>query len=203
MEITLSQAVEQAIDRLPSLRQRLARRRMSNPRIREAVMDELIAKLCDCPDCQVMGIAAQLGDTANADTLLKIDLDQLEKFFQLIIQYLPTILDMVLKYLPLIIGGLLMAIVVGFGNVAQAQTVCTPEGCYTVAPVAIASLGEFREQKTPVMHLPGHSILDRPIVPRFMRVVSRPTCAVSHGVRAASVRRAQRVHRVQHRRGCH
>ena len=99
--VSLNEALDLAVAKLPPLRKRVTERRLKNPKVREAVLDEMALKLSedkDCP-CKVM----MASETFSADMKMELNLDNLEKFLQIIIKYLPTILELVLKFLPLFV----------------------------------------------------------------------------------------------------
>lgn len=96
---TLSQALDLAVDKLPLLRRRAANRRLSRPKIREAALDDLAIKLCDdCDCCSILGPAFVAAlESGSIDTKFELDLDQLERLLQIIIEYLPQILEIIMK----------------------------------------------------------------------------------------------------------
>ncbi len=99
--ITLNEALDLAVAKLPPLRRRVTERRLKNVKFREAVLDELALQLSEDEECPCRAVLQ--GDTFTAETRFEIDLDNLERFLQIIIKYLPTILELVLKFLPLFI----------------------------------------------------------------------------------------------------
>lgn len=117
--ITLNEALDLAVAKLGPLRKKVTERRLRNAKYREAVLDELALKLSEDKDCPCQAIIA--GPSFSADQKFELDLDNLEKFLQIIIKYLPTILEIVLKFLPLIMSLLFAALL---SVSAQAQ-------CYT------------------------------------------------------------------------
>jgi hypothetical protein len=116
--ISLNEALDQAVASLGPIRRRVNEKRLKNPKYRDAVLDELAMRLSEDKDCPCQAIMA--ADGFSATTRFELDLDNLEKFLQIIIKYLPTILELVLKFLPLFMSLLLAAVF----SVSTAQAQC-------------------------------------------------------------------------------
>jgi hypothetical protein len=97
--VSLNEALDLAVAKLPPLRRRVTERRLRNAEYRKSVLDELALKLSDDKDCPCKAMLAS--ETFSADQKMEINLDNLERLLQIIIKYLPTILELVLKFLPL------------------------------------------------------------------------------------------------------
>lgn len=104
-EISLSEALDLAVAKLPPLRRKVTERRLKNAKYREAVLDELAVSLSEDEECPCRAILQ--GPSFTPQGKFQIDLDNLERFLQIIIKYLPTILELVLKFLPLILSFML------------------------------------------------------------------------------------------------
>lgn len=101
--ITLSQALDQAVDRLPVLRRVTTRRRFNrNPEYRQAVLEEIAIKLVDDENAvEILGMdfCAQLvSGECTVETAFEVDrIDNLERLLKIIVEYLPQILSMILR----------------------------------------------------------------------------------------------------------
>lgn len=96
-DITLNEALDMAVEKLPFYRRPGTKLRLKNKQYRLQVLQELRMKLCDeddCPCAQVYGAEA----FNVMETRFAIDLDNLDKLLSIIIKYLPTILEIVLKF---------------------------------------------------------------------------------------------------------
>lgn len=96
---TLDQLLDEAVEKMPWLRRRVMKRRLRRKKNREAVIDELRLKLADDSRVQEMGMASMmLSEDVTGETPLPIDLDQLERLLQIIIEYLPTIIELIMAF---------------------------------------------------------------------------------------------------------
>lgn len=103
--VSLSEALDLAVAKLPPLRRRVTERRLKNAKYRETVLDELAVKCSENDDCPCKTIMQ--GSEFTSDMKFELNLDNLEKFLQIIIKYLPTILELVLKFIPLFVSVLI------------------------------------------------------------------------------------------------
>lgn len=95
----LEELVWDAIERAPWWRRGPYRRRMRRDRSREIILQELRMKLADCDRCAEMGYQQLMRSSAVTNTTrFEVDLDNLEQFFQLILEYLPQIMEMILSF---------------------------------------------------------------------------------------------------------
>lgn len=94
---TFDELLDDAVERLPWLRRRVAKRRLRSQDARQGAIDELRLKLCDDEECKSMGLHPVMASAAVvATTPFAIDIDNLERLLELIIKYLPQILDIIL-----------------------------------------------------------------------------------------------------------
>ena len=161
--LTLNESLDLAVAKLPPLRKRVTERRLKNAKVREAVLDELALKLAEDDECPCQAIMQDSGFTS--ETRFELDLDNLEKFLQIIIKYLPTILEIVLKFLPLFMSLLFAALL---SASAQAQCYTDP---YTGLQVCTAP------QSRPVVNVVQDVLPPYPAVQavRYERAASQPS----------------------------
>ena len=96
-DITLNEALDMAVDKLPFYRRPGTKLRLKNKQYRLQVLQELRMKLCDEDDCPCAQVYS--AETFNVmETRFAIDLDNLDKLLSIIVKYLPTILEIVLKF---------------------------------------------------------------------------------------------------------
>ncbi len=97
-QLTLNEAVDQAIETLPLFRRIPMKFKMRNRKLRAQVVSDLRVKLYDDPDFEKFGLVQAFGsDEFTADTPFNIDIDNLAKFLELIIKYLPAIIEIFIK----------------------------------------------------------------------------------------------------------
>lgn len=169
--ISLDEALDLAVNKLGPLRERVMRRRLRNAEYRESVLDELALKLSACPDCASLGIQTVFSSSGfSAHTPFQINLDNLERFLQIIIQYLPTILDLVLKFLPLFIAVMAMLMI---ANTASGQ--CVNGVCQL--PTRTPVINTFRIAASPVA-----GVIELQPVRTTARVVANTTGVVVRSV---------------------
>jgi hypothetical protein len=92
--VSFSDLVDEAIDKLPLVRRKLVKRRMNNAAYRE----ELCASCMSHCMSAMPSFAVQAGD-ADEFTAFSLDLTTIDKLLELIVKYLPTIIDLILKFL--------------------------------------------------------------------------------------------------------
>lgn len=131
-QITLSEATDKAIEKLPFLRRKTTKFYLRFPKVREAYMDRLRLSLYDDARCMEMfPVASLLTESFTEDTPITMDLDQLERFLQIIIEYLPKILEIILPLFAL-------------AAVLFAVTFSGPQPTYAGAPFVV--LTEYQEE---------------------------------------------------------
>lgn len=109
-----------AVERLPWLRRVVLQRRLRNKAYREAVEQELACRCADDDECcRLVPAFAAMSSQENYSTAQEfaIDLDNLEKFLQIIIKYLPQIIELIFKFFPVVA----FALVSFLGQAAVAQ----------------------------------------------------------------------------------
>lgn len=112
--ITVNEILDRSADQLPWLRRKIAKRRLRNDEYREAAADELRLKLCEDEECKEMGLAPVFGSEAiGNDTPFAIDLDKLERLFQIALKYLPQFLDIILPLFTSILIFLIASVFIG------------------------------------------------------------------------------------------
>lgn len=109
---TVNQLIDEAVDQLPFLRRRIVKRAFArNPQEKQDVAVRLMLAMSENEEIKAMGLATGFASGAiAADTPFAIDLGNLERFFQIVVEYLPKILEIVLKFLPLFMSLLVLAI---------------------------------------------------------------------------------------------
>ena len=107
-QITLSEAVDEAVDKLPPIRRRVAQFNLGRPRYRKQFMDMLAVELMEDPRMIPIGNVAVFGaENFTEDTPININEGYDSEFIDLIIEYLPQILKvlmMLLVFLTLLIA---------------------------------------------------------------------------------------------------
>lgn len=108
-KVSLNQALDRAVDKLPFFRRKTTQWKLRNHEFREAVLMELASQLSEDPKVQAMNIpqltpdaATAGGDDATIDwnAGILIDLDKLQQLLEMIIKYLPQIIDLITKLFP-------------------------------------------------------------------------------------------------------
>ena len=112
-DITLNQAVDEAVDTLPFFRRALTRARLGIPRVRNAAMMELQNAMQH--DQEMVALCAPMvlsmdGEGFTADTPFAIDVDKLDQLLQLILKYLPSILELIMKLFAPMVAFLLCSL---------------------------------------------------------------------------------------------
>ena len=98
-DYSMSELLDQAVEKLPKLRKRVTKRRLENPKFRATLLDELCLKCCEDDNCvAILGAYAPalLAGTLSTTDKFSLDLDQLERFLQILIEYLPKLLEIIL-----------------------------------------------------------------------------------------------------------
>lgn len=117
MSKTLSQLLDDAVDASPFFRRMAYKWKLRNASFRDKVLIDLRVKLHDDPEVQEMGISTILAsDAFNANAVIQIDLDKLEKLIQLIIKYLPEIIKLIGILFPASIAFLCLALSPGIAD---------------------------------------------------------------------------------------
>ncbi len=130
MQITLDQALDAAVDKLPFVRRRVMKNRLRSNQYRENLLAELVLKLHDDEDCCAMGMQPLMAGASGA-TVFTFDPSQLAAFLDLILKYLPLLLNLLL---PLFSSLVWMLIALSVSNTAIAQQkICINGTCYTIA----------------------------------------------------------------------
>lgn len=140
--ITISEALDMAVAKLPPLRRTVMRMRLRSEGFRSRTLAELRLKLSEDAECCAMlgdSFGAGLADESFGDeTPFSIDLGNLEQFLQLILKYLPQILEIIFKLFAAIT---FIALSLSMSGSANAQMVCANGQCQllrTTAAVATA-----------------------------------------------------------------
>jgi hypothetical protein len=94
--------LDAAIEKLPPLRKARTKRIFARkPSIKQECLDEVCLAVCANAECAaVLGtakIAELLSGSSCGTATFELDLDQLERFLQIIIEYLPQILEIIMK----------------------------------------------------------------------------------------------------------
>lgn len=111
MNLTIHEAIDKAVAKMRPVRRAVMQRRLQNEDYRARVADELLLKLWDDKGCCAMVPALNLArssDVFTATSTFAIDPENLEKFLDLVLKYLPQILEMLLKFLPLLMSVIAM-----------------------------------------------------------------------------------------------
>lgn len=121
---SMSELLDLAVDKLPPLRRRVAKFRLSaSRRYRNNVLDQLCIYCCDNPECAaIMGTATADGlmsGEISATDSFNLDLDQLERFLQILIEYLPKLLEIILPLFMQLVWVLLAFSIAGSSANAQ------------------------------------------------------------------------------------
>lgn len=96
---SMSELLDMAVDKLPFLRRKVAKLRLKNQRYRSSLLDQLCLYCCDNSECSlILGSAATglMSGELSATDKFTLDLDQLERFLQILIEYLPKLLEIIL-----------------------------------------------------------------------------------------------------------
>lgn len=115
-EISLSQALDQAVAKLPLLRRVTTQRRFRrNPEYRTAVLEEIAIKLVD--DQRAVEILGAdfcenlLHGSITVETAFEVDrIDNFERLLKIIVEYLPQILSLILRLFASLILALIFSI---------------------------------------------------------------------------------------------
>lgn len=125
VQISLNEAIDQATERLPFLRRRIAKRAFRrDPELKAEVADRIMvgAEKDERFEACCLGLCSGYASgSISASTSFGIDLDNLERFLQIIVEYLPKILEIVLKFIPLFVSVAVFACLIGLSSIASAQ----------------------------------------------------------------------------------
>lgn len=130
---SVNELIDEAVDGLPLIRRRMAKRWLKRGDHREELADSMLLKLCEADDVKAMGLAEGFASgRIGADTPIGFDPENLRKILDLIVEYLPTILEIIL---PLFLSlALPVAIALGsFALAASPAVADEPMPCF--APV--------------------------------------------------------------------
>lgn len=144
---SMSELLDQTVERLPFLRRKVAQRRLRNDKYRAALLTELCLKCCDDSEVsEILGVPTCSGLMSGAITAtdkFSIDPDKLERLFQILIEYLPKLLEIIL---PLFMQTILFVLAVSIlGSSANAQCAVDPiTGQMRCKPIkkAVAAVGK-------------------------------------------------------------
>jgi hypothetical protein len=134
-QITLNQAIDLAVDQLGPIRRAAVKRHFRNQPVRARFAGDLASKLVEDDGCcelvPAMAVVAAVGDSEfTADAPFGINPDNLQKFLEIIITYLPKILAIILPLFASLVG---FAVMVLGSSVAMAappsRTVCNGPDC--------------------------------------------------------------------------
>jgi hypothetical protein len=98
-DYSMSELLDKAVEQLPKLRKKVTKRRLRDPEFREALLDEMCLKCCEDDKCvAILGAYAPalLSGELSTTEKFSLDLDQLERFLQILIEYLPKLLEIIL-----------------------------------------------------------------------------------------------------------
>ena len=131
---SMSELLDQTVERLPFLRRKVAQRRLRNDKYRAALLTELCLKCCDDAEVsEILGVPTCSGLMSGAITAtdkFSIDPDKLERLFQILIEYLPKLLEIILPlFMQTIMFVLAMTILSSGLNAQQCDPAtgqCTP-----------------------------------------------------------------------------
>lgn len=131
---SMSELLDQTVERLPFLRRKVAQRRLRNDKYRAALLTELCLKCCDDSEVsEILGVPTCSGLMSGAITAtdkFSIDPDKLERLFQILIEYLPKLLEIILPlFMQTILFVLAMTIFSSGLNAQQCDPAtgqCTP-----------------------------------------------------------------------------
>lgn len=124
MNLTINEAIDKAVAKMRPIRRAVMQRRLQNADYREQVANELLLKLWDDKNC--CALVPELGiakgsDSFTATTTFAVNPENLEKFLQIILTYLPQILELILKFLPLLMSLLTFVTLSMSMSMASAQ----------------------------------------------------------------------------------
>lgn len=119
-EISISEALTAAVDTMPRLRRSTWKMRLASKRFRDRMELELADKLADNSECCALVPAFATyasSDSFAVDGRFQIDPANLERFLQIILEYLPQILELIFKFFVVLVAAALVL----FSSSAQAQ----------------------------------------------------------------------------------
>lgn len=120
-QITLSESIDEAVERLPFFRRKVYQRRLKNNRFRKAFVEDLTVKLYDNDEVAGMvPVATFAGESFGEDTPFSIDIDNFERFLQIIIEYLPKIMEIIVTLLALGVVPFFVVLSLSIGGSAVA-----------------------------------------------------------------------------------
>ena len=131
---SMSELLDQTVERLPWLPKKVFKRRLRNDKYREAALDEFCLKCCSNPEAaEILGTVTCAGLMSGEITAISkfaIDPDKLERLFQILIEYLPKLLEIILPlFMQTIMFFLAMTILSSGLNAQQCDPAtgqCTP-----------------------------------------------------------------------------
>jgi hypothetical protein len=181
---SMSELLDLAVDKLPALRRRVAKVRLSTSRrYRNSVLDQLCLHCCDNPECSaILGASAtglMSGEILSTDKF-SLDLDQLERFLQIIIEYLPKLLEIIL---PLFMQIVMLALAIVFaGSSANAQQcsidpITGQRTCQPIKKVLVASASVVGNTLSSV----GKAITPNPLATATTDCICGPNCQCDAG----------------------
>lgn len=175
--ITISEALDMAVAKLPPLRRTVMRMRLRNEGFRSRTLAELRLKLSEDTECCAMlgdSFGTGLADESIGDeTPFSIDLGNLEQFLQLILKYLPQILEIIFKLFAAIT---FIALSLSMSGSATAQMVCANGQCQllrTTAAVAtdpvraVANVVTYPSRYAAVSSSSGYGSAGTPVVQSY------------------------------------
>lgn len=130
MQITLDQALDAAVDKLPFVRRRVMKNRLRSSRYRETLLAELVLKLHDDQDCCAMGMQPLMANASGA-TVFTFDPSQLAAFLELILKYLPLLLELLLPLFSSVLW-MIFALSLSSSTTHAQERICINGVCYTV-----------------------------------------------------------------------
>lgn len=120
---TVSEQIDIAIEGLPHFRRKMIQRHYARkPEEREALEDAMMASLAKDPEIETLGFGTAFSSgRMSARDPFSIDMDKLEKFLQLIIKYLPTLLEILLPLFLRVGPVILLAVLLTLPSNTYAQ----------------------------------------------------------------------------------
>lgn len=156
-QYSMSDLLDGSVERLPFLRKKVAQFRLrNNSKYRSALLDELCLKCCDNPEAaEILGTVACAGlmsGEITATTKFNINPDNLERLFQILIEYLPKLLEILLPLFTQMAWFLLAFSLLGSAASAQQCDPATGQ-CHPIAEFVGKTLSTVGAVITP-NHVP-------------------------------------------------
>lgn len=148
MQITKSvnELIDEAVEELPFIRRRMTKRWLARGDNHAELSDSVMLKLCDCEEVKAMGLSQGFASGAiAADTPIGFDPENLRKFLDLIIEYLPKILQIIMPLFLSVVPILLAFAAGSFATTAVAEPV-KPMPCFAPDPATLAGDIETKQQ---------------------------------------------------------